>query len=83
VQWAFKKIKQILGHWLMAVSFFRPCQRENEVVKALYSVRSSVATEAWRQTGEIWKAFNLRIVLAKLCWNGYGGKHHCIKSKHV
>jgi len=42
---------------------------------------NNVATEAWRQAGEIWNAVNsrivlARIVLAKLRWTRCGGEHH-------
>ena len=42
-----------------------------------------MATEAWRQAGEVWKVVNSRIILAKLCWTSHGGKHHNSKSKPV
>ena len=36
----------------------------------------SMASEAWRQAGEVWKAISSRIVLARLRWTGSSGEHH-------
>ena len=43
----------------------------------------SMASKAWRQAGEVWKAISSRIVLARLRWTRSSGEHHGYKRSPI
>ena len=85
-----KRIKEISTKWFgkdvwptadgcMFLHSGRPLPERDAVTHRGEGVRilfNGVATEAWRQAGEVWKAVSSRIIMAKLRWTGCGSDHH-------